>query len=147
MSFSSLVYHIVFSTKDRLPLIPPDLRPDLWRYMGGLVRERDGVALTIGGVDNHIHMLLSLGTTHAIADMVRDVKAYSSRWMHRTPSSRSFAWQDGYAAFTVGVRGVPQVRAYIANQEQHHREVTFEDEFRSFLEQHDIEFDERYLWR
>jgi putative transposase len=79
--------------------------------------------------------------------VVRDVKAYPSRWMHQTPSSRSFAWQDGYAAFTVGVKGVAQVRAQIANQEQHHHDVTFEDEFQSFREQHGIEYDSRYLWR
>jgi putative transposase len=147
-SFSSLSYHVVFSTKDRLPLITPDLAPRLHAYLGGAARAKGDVALTVGGMPDHIHLLLSLAGDRAVASAVRDVKANSSRWVHETcPEMRRFAWQEGYAAFTVGVSGIEQVRGYIRNQETHHREVSFQEEFVSFLRRHGLEFDERYLWR
>jgi putative transposase len=147
-SFASLNYHVVFSTKDRLPLISADLAPDLHAYLGGTARAKGDVALRVGGMADHVHVLLSLPGRRAVADAIRDLKANSSRWVRETyPGLPQFAWQEGYAAFTVGVSGLAQVRGYIENQEIHHREVTFQEEFAAFLKRHGLEFDERYLWR
>jgi len=146
-SFTCLYYHLVFATKDRVPLITPDLKPRLWAYVGGIVRAEKGVALAVGGTDNHVHMLTKLDKQSTVADVMRVVKGNASRWVHETfPHLSHFAWQDGYGAFTVSIGGLDQVTRYIQGQEEHHRDETFEQEFETFLKRHGIKSDRRHLW-
>ncbi|MDB5296431.1 MAG: Transposase like protein [Phycisphaerales bacterium] len=146
-SLTNLLYHVIFSTKHRDPTIDVDLRPRLHDYLGGILIEARAKPVLIGGVADHVHVLTYLPAPLPIPDAVRVLKANSSGWVHRTfPDRRSFAWQAGYAAFTVSRSGLEDVRRYIANQEEHHKSVSFQDEYRAFLRKHDIEFDERYVW-
>jgi REP-associated tyrosine transposase len=146
-TFTRLHYHLVFSTKHRAPVITPDIRPRLWEYLGGTVRGLKGIPIQVGGTDDHVHLLVTLRQEPALADVVRELKAASSRWLHDTfPAARGFSWQAGYGAFTVSHSAVESVSAYILNQAEHHKEMTFQDEFRAMLARHGIEFDEKYLW-
>jgi len=146
-SFAALYAHVIYSTKDRLPLLEPEVRPELFRYCGGILRNRKCVLLAANGVLDHVHLLVSMSRESAIADLVRDVKASSSGWIHRHfPDLREFAWQAGYGAFTVSHSQIDVVKDYLARQEQHHSGVSFQEEFRTFLIKHEIEFDERYVW-
>jgi REP element-mobilizing transposase RayT len=146
-SFTCLHYHLVFGTKHREPVITPEIRPRLWEYLGGITRGEGGTAVAVGGTADHVHLLVRLHQQTAVADFMRQVKSNSSGWAHDTfPDVRGFWWQGGYGAFTVSLSGLDQVKAYIANQEEHHRTVTFQDEFRDLLIRHGIEFDEKYLW-
>jgi len=146
-TFTNLLTHLVFSTKDREPLIVPDLKPELYAYLGGLTRELKGKAYGINGTDDHIHMLISLPPVVSISDALRFLKSNSSGWVHdKWPRRRSFAWQLGYGAFSVSKSNVPEVLKYIRNQETHHRRVTFKEEFVDFLIKHEIKYDERYIW-
>jgi putative transposase len=145
-SFVCLYYHIVFATKGREPLVSPELRPRLWAYIAGIIRSQGGLALAIGGTADHVHILASLAKGKTIPNALREIKAGSSHWVHEAFPRLTFAWQEGYAAFTIGARALPQVKGYIARQEEHHRQVSFEEEFRSFLAEHNVEYDERYLW-
>ena len=146
-SYTCLYYHVIFSTKDRLPLIDPALRDRLHEYMGGIVRDEKGRLLAAGGTPDHVHLLLSLHPQKGLSDILRQIKASSSRWMHETAASlRDFAWQDGYGAFTASYSNLAQVKQYIADQEQHHRRVSFQEEFVEFLRRHEIPYDERYIW-
>lgn len=144
---ASLHVHIVFSTKHREPLIAPDLAPRLYGYLGGVARGADSPLVAVGGVADDVHILVSLGRQTCVADLVRDLKANSSAWVHETfPDKPQFAWQAGYGAFAVSKSNVPAVRAYIAGQEARHKKRTFHDEYREFLRLHEIEWDERYVW-
>ncbi|HLJ29853.1 MAG TPA: IS200/IS605 family transposase [Candidatus Angelobacter sp.] len=146
-TFLQLFVHIVFSTKGRAPLIVPDLKPELHAYLGGLMRELKGKAHAINGMENHVHLLVSLPPTLSLSDMLRFIKSNSCRWVHeKWPRRSSFAWQLGYGAFSVSKSNVPEVEDYIRNQEEHHRNLTFQEEFVSFLRKHEIEYDERYIW-
>jgi len=146
-TYSSLQMHFIWSTKDREPLIHKSFRDDLYGYMGGILRKRKHVLRCVGGTADHIHLLVSMHPQQSISDVVRDVKANASHWIHQTqPRLRGFAWQGGYGAFTVSHSSLPQVTAYIAGQEEHHRVTTFQEEFVKFLERHGIPYDERYLW-
>ena len=146
-SYTCLHYHLVFSTKGRLPLITPDIRPRLWEYLGGIVGGARGIPIQIGGTDDHVHLLVTLRQQPALADFLRELKAGSSAWIHDTfPTAANLWWQTGYGAFTVSHSALEVVKAYIANQEEHHRKVTFQEEFRLLLVKHRIEFDEKYLW-
>jgi REP element-mobilizing transposase RayT len=146
-SYTQLVYHLVFATKERRPLLVPEIRPRVHAYLGGAVRDEGGTALLINGTADHVHILARLRQDKAISDVLRDIKANSTGWIHRTfPELQAFAWQGGYGAFTVSTSQVPRVRRYIENQEEHHRTQTFEEEFVALLKKHRIEFDERYLW-
>jgi REP element-mobilizing transposase RayT len=146
-SFASLHYHIIFSTKNRVAAISPDLQPRLYEYLGGILRAQDGVLLAAGGMPDHVHLLVGLTKEMAVAEAVRLLKSNSSKWIHETFSERSnFAWQAGYGAFTVSYSNRQQVRKYIAGQAEHHRTRTFQEEFVAFLKRHHIEYDERYLW-
>jgi putative transposase len=140
----SLHYHIVFSTKERRALIRDPAR--VHAYLGGVVRSLDGVPLEIGGVKDHVHLLVGLNATHRVADVLRSIKGESSRWIHEELGERMFGWQEGYSAFTVSRSLLPTVRRYVQRQERHHRTRSFADEYRELLEKHEIEFDERYLW-
>ncbi len=145
---SNLLAHIIWSTKDRQPLIEPDLKEDLFAYLGGIVREMKGKALIINGMPDHVHMLAELPPTVSVAELMRVAKTNSSRWIHETrPGQSRFAWQTGYAAFSVSRSNAASVSRYIADQEKHHRKRTFREELVLFLKKHGIEYDERYLWQ
>jgi len=146
-SFASLNVHLVFSVKDRAPLITASTAERLYPYLGGLARTQQSPALAIGGMPDHVHLLVGISRELALADFVRDLKANSSKWIHQTfPDQSRFAWQGGYGAFSVSQSNVDGVRRYIARQQEHHRVRTFQEEYRALLERHGIAFDERYLW-
>jgi putative transposase len=146
-SFTCLHYHVVFSTKHREPTITPALRPRLYDYLGGIVRGEGGVLLAVGGVADHVHLLVRLAQQPSVADVVRAIKANSSKWVRDTfPVVVWGGWQTGYGAFSVSFSQLGGVKTYLVNQEEHHRTVTFQDEFRLFLLCHGMEFEERYLW-
>ena len=146
-SYVSLNVHLIFSTKNRLPQINADLQPRLFDYIGGICRAEQSVLLAAGGMPDHVHLLVSLGKMAALADFLRVVKTNTSKWVHEEfPSQRDFAWQAGYGAFSVSPSGLDAVKAYIAKQAEHHRVRTFQEELVEFLNRHEIEYDERYLW-
>src|SRR5262245_47505375 len=146
-SFTCLHYHLVYSTKHRIPQITNDIRTRLWEYLGGIVIGAGGISIEIGGTADHVHLLVTLRQQPALADFMREMKASSSGWIHATfPAMKEFFWQTGYGAFTVSHSVMEVVRAHIENQEVHHRKMSFQDEFRALLSKHGIEFDERYLW-
>lgn len=142
----SLHYHIIFSTKERRRLIRDEWRDRLHQYLGGCVKTAGGIPEIIGGVSDHVHLLIGLKATHCLADVIRDIKSNSSGWAHEELNMRLFSWQDGYGAFTVSSSMRERVRNYIAGQEEHHRRVDFRDEYLKILELHDVEYDEQYLW-
>lgn len=147
-SFSDLLIHAVFSTKERARYLDAAIRGDVHAYLGGIARELKAPALMVGGTEDHVHMLLRLPCDMAIADCLRVVKTNSSRWIHeRWPDRGTFAWQTGYAAFSVSESNRDAVVRYIKEQEKHHREMSFQDELRALLRKHGIEFDERYIWK
>lgn len=145
-SFGSLHCHIVFSTKHRQPKIKPDVKPRLFEYIGGILRNRSSRLVAAGGMPDHVHLLASLARTLAVADAIRVIKSNSSAWMHDELGLADFHWQDGYGAFAVSYSNLDQVKTYLANQEQHHRRVSFQEEFLEFLQRHDLEWDEQYVW-
>ncbi|MEX2300301.1 MAG: IS200/IS605 family transposase [Bryobacterales bacterium] len=142
-TFAQLLLHIVFSTKQRRTSLKEDWRNDLFAYMGGIVRNLGGKALLINGVADHVHLLLSLPANVAPADAVRVIKARSSTWIRSR--DRTFAWQSGYAAFSVSQSRAEPVRRYIARQQERHTRMRFEDELVSLLKRHQMEYDDRYL--
>jgi len=146
-TYSSLHIHVIFSTKDRRPVIHDDVRGRLYSYMAGVARQEFGRALRVGGTDNHLHGLLSLRTDVSVAEAMRKWKSLSSRWIHQaSPGSGAFAWQAGYGAFAVSLSKVSSVVAYIDGQAERHKTMTFEEEFIALLERHGIEYDVRYVW-
>jgi REP element-mobilizing transposase RayT len=145
-SFACLHYHFVFSNKNRTPTLVAGLRPRLFEYFGGILRAEGGRLVAAGGVDDHVHLLAGLSREMSVAVALRLLKTNSSRWLHGNAAMPSFAWQNGYAAFTVNRSQMGAVERYLARQEDHHRKLTFQDEFRALLRRHDIEFGERYLW-
>jgi len=145
-SFTSLTYHIVFSTKYRKPWLTDDVRADLYEYLRGIIAKKDGRLLEVGGTEDHIPLVTTCSPKVALSDFVRDVKANSSRWLRDEKGRTDFQWQTGYGAFTVSHSQVEVVREYARNQQEHHRRLSFEDEFRAILERHGITFDERYLF-
>lgn len=146
-TYTNLLYHLVFSTKSRLPLISRELETDLNAYIGGIVRGEGGVLLEIGGMPDHVHLLAKFKPAVSVSDMLKHIKGNSSKWVNEERmQSRKFGWQDGYAAFTVSESQVGAVRNYIREQEQHHCGQSYQDEFRALLNRHGIECDEKYLW-
>lgn len=146
-SYTCLHYHLVFSTKYRAPTITPDIRQRLWEYMGGIVRGHKGIPIHIGGTSDHVHLLVTLRQIQSLADFLRDLKASSSGWIHDAfPAAKDFAWQTGYGAFTVSHSGIDPVREYVADQEKHHAQLSFQDEFRFMLNKQGVAFEEKYLW-
>ncbi|MBP3957078.1 transposase [Gemmata sp. G18] len=144
-TYTRLLYHIVFSTKNREPWIDPAWRAELYAYIGGLVRNRKGELLEIGGVSGHVHLLLRLAADRSVSDVVRDINANSSGWLHDR-NVMPFAWQDGYGAFTLSPSAIPGVIAYINNQEEHHAGHTFRDEFLGMLTENGAQYDPKRLW-
>jgi REP element-mobilizing transposase RayT len=145
-SYTSLSYHIVFSTKYRERALTDPIRIETYKYIVGIVKNRQSHVIEIGGVEDHIHILTSCSPTLALADFIRDIKANSSKWLHEDKGLKQFQWQTGYGAFTVSYSQIEAVRHYIATQAEHHRGRSFEDEFRTMLRLHHIEFDEQYLF-
>lgn len=146
-TFSNLLFHIIYSTKYRKPTIRTEWKDDLYGYIGGIVRDQKGTLLKIGGVEDHVHLLVQLSPTIAISDVMRKIKSNSSKWINeRSGVTRKFEWQSGYAAFSVSESRMPAVAEYIANQAEHHQTKTFEEEFLAILMKHNIEFDMRYIF-
>jgi putative transposase len=145
-SFSSLHCHIIFSTKHRLPQIKPEFQPRLFQYLGGILRNQSSPLIAAGGMPDHVHLLVSLGRMISVADVVRVIKSNSSGWIHDELVIRDFQWQTGYGVFAVSYSNIDQIKTYLTNQEEHHRKVSFQDEFREILRRHNIEWDERYIW-
>ena len=147
-SYTNLIYHIVFSTKNRQPLITGEVKSRLYEYIGGTIRKQGGIALAINGMSDHLHVLAKLRADKAVSDVLRDLKANSSGWMHKVfPELKDFSWQNGYGAFTVSASQIEKVKEYIANQEKHHQKIgSFPDEFIKLLRANEIEFDEKYLF-
>lgn len=141
----NIVVHLIFSTKARLPLITSGLRDDLFAHLGGIVREMQGAALIVNGTVDHVHMLVRIRPAQSAAEVARVVKANSSRWV-RGKWNTDFAWQTGYGVFSVSESNVPAVSRYIANQEEHHRKRSFQQELVGFLKKNGIHYDERYMW-
>jgi putative transposase len=144
MSYTSLKYHIVFSTRYREPVLEPAWRKRLYDYFGGCFRTAGGVLTEMNGAFDHVHALAGLRATHCLADVLRDVKRATSSWIHQTIGI-SFHWQEGYGAFTVSPHDCAGLIRYIRDQEEHHRVRTFREEYEALLREHGIEFDERYL--
>ena len=145
-TYTSLHYHIAFSTKNRQPFLDEQIRERLFAHLGGIARENAMNTLEIGGVADHLHLLLSIHASLPLSKAIQLVKGGSSHWLKATfPKMIDFAWQDGYAAFTVSWSQLDDVRAYIRSQPEHHRTKTFVEEHRTFLARHRIEYDERYL--
>lgn len=144
-SFTSLTYHIVFSTKYRASIIGTDVSDALNKYISGIIRENKSRSIAIGGVEDHIHILTGISPTVAVADMVRLIKPNSSKWMNEEYEKR-FRWQTGYAAFTVSHSQIEIVREYVRNQAEHHRKLSFRDEYLALLRRHNVQFDEQYVF-
>lgn len=145
-SYTSLLYHIVFATKGRRALLKPPIAERLHAYLGGAIREEGGTILVINGTADHVHILARLGQDKALSDVVRNIKANASKWIHQTfPLHRAFAWQSGYGAFTVSESQAARVQRYIQNQEEHHRQTTFDQEFVALLTAYGIAVDPKYL--
>jgi REP element-mobilizing transposase RayT len=146
-TYTSLHFHLVFSTKNRRPWISHDIQERVWSYLGGIARENDMNPILIGGMPDHIHMALGLPSTLAVSKALQLIKGASSKWLKETfPRHDDFAWQDGYGAFSVSKSVLPSVTSYIEHQPEHHRKTTFQEEFVTLLKLHEIEYEEKYLW-
>jgi len=147
-SLAKILVHTVFSTKDRRPFLrDKPLREELHRYLGGILTNHDCQPLIIGGVEDHVHILSTLSRTCQVAEMHKEVKRGSSLWIKTKGAEfQDFGWQNGYGIFSIGFSQIESVRDYIANQEQHHRKVSFQEEFGRLLKRYEIQFDERYVW-
>lgn len=144
-TFLSLHYHLVFSTKHREPFINPEWLPRLHQYIGGTINGLGARSEIVGGIADHVHILAELRATHTLADFMRELKKASSIWVHDEIKLRDFAWQEGYAAFTVSASAVDDVRHYIENQEEHHRKRTFREELEIMLQRAGVAYDPKYL--
>jgi REP element-mobilizing transposase RayT len=145
-TYTSICYHIVFSTKARQPTLKADRRTDLFRYIWGILKNRESHSYRINGAEDHVHILTSLHPTVSLADLVKEVKAASTNWIKEEKVFPMFShWQEGYAAFTHSKREIDGLIEYIKGQEEHHRRTTFAEELRKFLVEAGIEFDERYM--
>ncbi len=141
-TYTQLRYHLVFSTKHRMPVITGEIRSALYDYLGGVLRGHGGTLLAAGGMPDHVHLLAGWGTTVSVAEMLKLLKGGSSHWVSDRPDApKAFSWQEGYGAFTVSASQVSIVKRYILNQEEHHRKVSFLQEFQTLLEKHQIAFD------
>lgn len=144
-TYLSLHYHLVFSTKNREPFIAGDWIDEFHKYLGGAVNGLGGFSQGVGGVADHVHLLIGLKATHCLADFMRELKKSSSHWVHERHGNSEFEWQVGYAAFTVSATSRQSVRRYIAGQEEHHRVKSFRDELVEMLTRAEVEYDDRFL--
>ena len=146
-TYTSLHYHLVFSTKNRATYLTPDIEERVWAYIGGVARKHKMTALQMGGFDDHIHALVMAPPILAPSQIAQYLKGDSSKWIHETfPHLRDFAWQEGYGAFTVSKPNLEAVIGYIQKQREHHQQESFQEEYRKFLQRHGIDYDERYVW-
>ena len=146
-SLSYLLIHVVFSTKDRLPVLDSSLSPALHAYLATVARNAECECYCVGGVADHVHLAIRLSRTITVAQLVEGLKTSSSKWLKtQSPELTTFAWQRGYCAFSVGPADLNALRDYIGKQDEHHRTRTFQEEYRLFLKQYGVEFDERYIW-
>jgi putative transposase len=147
-SLAKVLLHVVFSTKNRTPFLrEPVLRAEMHRYLGGILAKSDCAPIIVGGVEDHVHLLFTFSRMETIAGIIKEVKRSSSVWIkQRSTDHGAFAWQTGYGAFSIGFSQKDAVAAYIARQEEHHRTLSFQEEFRALLQRYEIAFDERYVW-
>ena len=146
-SYTKLTYHVVFSTKSRQRTISEEIRERLYKYLGGIVRNLSGSLLEIGGVEDHLHLLVSLSPAKSVSETIRDIKANTSKWANDLSEiDARFEWQKGYGAFTVSHSQIDSVRRYLQHQREHHRTLSFEEEYTKILQRHEIEFDRKYLF-
>jgi REP element-mobilizing transposase RayT len=147
-SLAKILVHTIFSTKDRRPFLRDKLlREELHRYLGGILLNHECQPIIIGGVEDHMHILSTLSRTREAADLVKEIKRVSSVWVKsKSPTLQDFAWQNGCGIFSIGFSQVNTLKNYIAGQDEHHKKVSFQDEFRKFLKRYEVEFDERYVW-
>ena len=144
-TFSSLNIHYVFATKERVPVLNPELRERLWPFLGGIAKQNGIKPRCVGGVADHVHLLLSMPTTLPIAKAIQLIKGGSSAWIHQNfRQLHNFSWQEGYGAFSVSISQLPETIAYIQNQEEHHRTRTFREEYLVILKRHGLDFEEKY---
>ena len=145
-TYTTIFLHIVLSTKHRKPFLTDPLRKRLYHYMGGIIKKEHGKRYEIGGMPDHVHILLRWRPDVSISDFLRTLKSCSLYWVHKTvPKYRHFGWQDGYAAFSVSQSQIRKVKRYIASQEEHHKKRDFQQELKALLKAHDVEYDERYI--
>ncbi|MGA9055188.1 MAG: IS200/IS605 family transposase [Terriglobia bacterium] len=145
-TYTNLLIHALFSTKDRRPLLDARIKTDLFSYMGGIISQLKGKPVLINGPSDHVHLLFVLPTTLSLADMMEKLKANSSKWAKaNSPHGSLFAWQEGYTAFSVSQSNLERVREYIAHQEEHHRKLTYQEEVLALLKKHGVEFDPRFV--
>lgn len=145
MSYISMHAHIVFATKYRQKLIVPDWRERLHEYLGGTAKGLGAISQGIGGVEDHVHLLIGFKATHRLSDFMQELKKASSAWVHDKIGLSEFAWQEGYSAFSVSPTVRPEVQRYIANQERHHRKKSHKEELVELLEKAGVEYDPKYL--
>ena len=145
-TYTNLLFHLVFSTKERTPLITEAVEGELDGYIGGIIRGEGGALLEIGGMPDHVHILARFKADASVSAMVRKIKSMSSKWMNERPDARErFEWQGGYGAFSVSESRVPAVRRYLRSQKEHHKKISFRDELIALFKAHGIQYDERYL--
>lgn len=146
-TYTSLHYHIVFSTKNRQSWIHADIEQRIWEYVGGIAKQNDMKAIQVGGIEDHLHVVLGTPPTMAVSKAVQLLKGGSSKWIHETfPQLADFEWQQGYGAFSVSRSQLPTVIQYVVSQREHHQKQTFQNEHLELLKRHEIEYDERYVW-
>ena len=144
----SLMAHVIFSTKNREPFITPEVEPELFAYIGGILNNHESRLLTAGATADHVHLLISQSKNVSLSALMKDVKKDSSAWIKTKGSAfRNFHWQDGYGAFSIGRSEIPELKKYIASQKEHHRKRTFKEELIQFLDEYGVAYDERYLWK
>ena len=146
-SLAKILVHLVFSTKNREPILTESVREPLCAYASAVLRDLDSHVVAINAWHDHVHILFALSKNHSLSQVVMEVKRATSKWIKTQGKAfAKFHWQSGYGAFSIGQSGVEEVKTYIANQAEHHRVKSFEEEFRSFLKRYQVEFDERYIW-
>jgi len=146
-SLAHILIHLVFSTKNREPLIKVEIQEQLYAYMVGILKQHQSSSLIVNGTGDHVHLLFSLSKNKTLSDIVREVKTGSSKWIKTQPGDfQNFQWQNGYGAFSVSESNVEIVKKYIANQKKHHQKLSFKDELRQLYVKHGLRFDEEYLW-
>ncbi len=146
-SLSSILIHVVFSTKDRAPVLDDSIRPSLYAYMATTLKKLGCNCYRIGGVEDHVHLAVELSRTITVAELVEKIKSGSSKWLkQQRPILHNFSWQRGYGVFSFSNSDLNQILLYIENQEAHHKQITFQDELRLFLKKHGSDWDERYVW-
>lgn len=146
-TYTSLNYHIIFSTKDREPWITQDIEQRIWTYLAGIALQNEMTPMRFGGVEDHVHLLVRIPAKMAVSVAVQRLKGASSKWIHEVmPTMKGFAWQDGYGAFTVSKSQIEGVDTYIRKQRERHRTRSFKEEFLGFLKRYGVDYDARYVW-